>query len=102
MEELKSKSFDPDISIEKKVEQEKQHKKVGQLKPHKGHTVFQYNTETGAITKAVFEELVLFNSLTKVNKRINVEKDCLYVSALNLKNAAKKIAKYHGINLKIK
>lgn len=101
MKEIKSLGFDADISIEKKVEVEKL-QKVGQLKPHKGHTVYQYNTQTGAITQAVFEDLIIGVMGAKQNKRILVQKECIYVSALNLKNAAKKVAKYHGINLQIK
>jgi hypothetical protein len=101
MKELENNNFDPEISIEKRQEQESKIERVGQLKPQKGHTVFQYNTKTGAITKAVFEEDLPY-AFGKQNKRIIVEDGCIYVSALNLKNAAKKVAKYHGVNLKIK
>lgn len=101
MKELKNKQFDPEINVVKRMEEESKIKKVGQLKPQRGHTVFQYNTKTGAITKAVFEEYLPY-SMGKQNKRIIVEEECIYVSALNLKNAANKVAKYHGVNLKIK
>jgi len=62
--------------------------KVGELRPHKGHTVFQFNTVTGKLSLAVV-------GVDENNKKsIKVEKDCIYVSALNRKNALKKLNQY--------
>ena len=78
------------------IKEEKQEQKlVGQLRPHRGHTTYKYNTITGKLSEAVFE-------LESENKRITVEEGCIYVSALNIKNAVKKLGKYHGVNVKIK
>jgi hypothetical protein len=67
----------------------KQLKMVGQLKPHRGHTLFKYRVETGQLTPILKGEV----NPMRPNKRIVLaEEGCLYVTALNLKNAIKKIA----------
>lgn len=87
--------FDSEITQKKEPKQ----KFVGQLKPHKGHKVFKFNTKTGELVPAKVEKQE--GELTN-RKKIIVEDECIYVAALNLKNAVKRLAKYHGINLKIK
>lgn len=105
-----NKEFDLNINEDpvaevKQKEQEKKIKKVGTMKPHRGHTVYQYNTETGELTKAIFEEQnAKFN--TPLNRQgktkvIMAQEGCIYVSALNIKNAIKRLGKYHGINVEI-
>jgi len=95
-------TFDPEILKNEEVSGEEvvTEKLVGRLKPHRGHTVFEFNTKTGKLVKAEFEEPDL--SKPKQNKKIMVQKDCLYIAALNLKNAARKVALYHGVNIQIK
>lgn len=103
------KQFDADINtpdqvkdVRQKEEHEQKEKRVGQLKPHKGHTIFKYNTVTGELTKAVFDEVEYDITKGKQQKRITVEEDCMYVSALNIKNAVKRLGKYYGINVEIR
>lgn len=73
-------------------------KHVGTLKPKKGHRVFEVNISTLEINEAAYEEktdFVLSNDKMKNSKRkkLIMNKDCVYVSALNAKNAIKKINK---------
>lgn len=73
-------------------------KHVGTLKPKKGHRVFEVNISTLEINEAAYDEktdFVLGNDKMKKSKRkkLVMNKDCVYVSALNAKNAIKKINK---------
>lgn len=73
-------------------------KYVGTLKPKKGHRVFEINTLTLMIREAVYEEesdLVLISNKIKKGKKkkLITDKDCIYISALNTKNAVKKLNK---------
>lgn len=100
---------DPVKQVKQKEEHEQKLKRVGQLKPHKGHKIYKYNTITGELSPAVFEEVIadfskVLNKETKIkasNRRIIVEEGCVYVSALNFKNAMRKISKHYGVNLRI-
>ena len=87
-----------DLNINEPEVKESQEKLVGHLKPHKGHTVFKYNKKTAELSKAVFDQIEEETS----NKRITIEEDCVYVSALNVKNAIKRLAKHYGLKVKFK
>lgn len=71
---------------------------MGRIKPHRGHTLYQYNKVTKELIEAKFEEqeLVIGAGLKvqKPNKKVLVQENCIYVSALNKKNALKRINKY--------
>lgn len=87
------------FSDRKKQEQvqKKQHEFhfIGDVKRIKGHILFSYNTVTKEIKQAVIERTVEigidFQPIYK--NKVCVEKDCIYVQALNEKNAIKKINK---------
>src|SRR5690554_6095561 len=73
-------------------------KYVGSLKIKRGHRVFEVNISTLEINEATYDEktdFVLSNDKMKNSKRkkLIINKDCVYVSALNAKNAIKKINK---------
>lgn len=73
-------------------------KYVGTLKPKRGHRVYEINISTLEINEATYDEktdFVLGNGKMKNSKRkkLIMNKDCVYVSALNAKNAIKKINK---------
>lgn len=68
--------------------------------PHKGHTLWQINLETGETTAAEYVQVDM--ELTKlgdspnlqtVRKKVITKENCIYISALNIQNAAKKFAK---------
>ena len=73
--------------------------KVAQIIPHKGHTTFEINAKTGEVKTVEYKEIKANVSLkTKtveplITKTIEVKKDCMYISALNEKNAIKKFNK---------
>jgi len=89
----------------KEVRKKEQHNKKRQLlrtlKPHRGHTVFEYNTVTGKLSKAAFDEISAdFSNPDSKRKSITVNKDCIYLSALNRKNAFKKLYRYLEVKSK--
>lgn len=93
------------IVIVKQAEQEKQNKLVGRLRPAKGHTLYEVNLTTGEVNAAQFEGETLIikdlNSNAPENhktKKVMVNKGCVYVSALNVKNLMKKLIKAGYIN----
>jgi hypothetical protein len=91
------------IEIVGQAEKKHQVSKIGTIRPHKGHTLFQINLESGEVTEAEFDRQdVDFKELKKeessrlkpgVIKKVVVKKGCIYVSALNKTNAIKKFAK---------
>lgn len=97
----------------RQAEQEKKMQHLGSTKLHKGHTMYEYNIIDATIAPAKFEEAVApfptpaiegkgprahfdrLESIIKnpVRKKLIVNENCLYVSALNEKNAIKKLLK---------
>ena len=71
----------------------------GTFKPQKGHTLFELNLELGTIVVAEFDEVPAldFNEAVKgkitSQKKITKKPNCVYVSALNKKNALKAFKK---------
>ena len=110
-------SIIPEINPDKVVivgQNEKHFQQVKwQIKQHPGHTVFEINIETGDVTPAKYEEVNLqVNDFDKpinihlqaavigqvittqeIRKKLITKPNCIYISALNIQNAAKKIAK---------
>jgi len=79
---------------------------VAQIKPQPGHTVFEFDLATGQVQPATIESVtvahvpqsklpehhirVMGNTSNVVRKKVVQRPQCLYVSALNKKNAIKK------------
>ncbi len=80
-----------EISIQKDVE--KKAELVGTLKPYKNHRVFEINNNTMAIQLARFENASYVFDKGVPNKKIIINKECTYVSAMNKNNALKKFKK---------
>lgn len=100
MKELETQSGIGDIEIvnEVKKEIEKQLKYVGHVRPHSGHKCFEINLKTGEANLAEFkEEAISFedakNGIVSGKKKIIIKEDCVYITALNKKNAIKKLYK---------
>lgn len=82
-------------------------KLVGRIKPHKGHTLYEFDTATCLLTKVNEEEFT--RELVKSDKHwgfdyscgYTAKQGCVYVSALNFKNAVKRLSKYYGIEVKL-
>jgi hypothetical protein len=71
---------------------------LGSVVPKRGHTCFEYNFKTKELVEATFTQTDAFYPLEGQDKadgrKIIVRKEgCAYVTALNKKNALKKIAR---------
>lgn len=83
----------PQEEVREVTAPKKELKKVGQLRPHRGHTLFKYTVATGRLIPMVNQN----KTLEKQHRRVVLaEEGCLYVSALNLKNAVKQITRQFG------
>ena len=80
------------VSEEIVIPVKKQNELLGTIKPHRGHKCFEINTLTGEINDAeFFEDIVsIFSSSYERRKKINVKENCIYITALNKKNAIKR------------
>jgi len=80
------------VVIVSQAEQKKISRFNGSIKIHKGHTLFEINLEEKSIVAAEFESKDYVvdgrNSLKVLEK-----KNCVYIPALNEKNALKKLIK---------
>lgn len=68
-------------------------KKVSTWRPQRGHTIFKFNTKTKELARAEIQRTALIDIRQQVHyeKKIFVEKDCIYIEALNKKNAIKQL-----------
>lgn len=68
---------------------------VGEQKRVKGHTLFCFNEVTREIKIAPMKQDIVLglDGAVIYKNSITVEKDCIYVQALNVKNAKKKLIK---------
>ncbi len=87
-----------EIKVHAEKEQEKQTKLVYRMRPKQGHKCFQYDRDTNELTFAEFETVAVdFAAATKGNmalkKKLIVKENCIYVTALNKKNALKHVNK---------
>lgn len=100
------------IQIVKQADQEKIRKFEGRLRPRKGQKVFEVNLAEGTIGIAIIEKSIgryrtpqegnnprahyeRLNEIVKnpVITKIKVKEHCIYIAALNKKNAVKKLIK---------
>jgi hypothetical protein len=79
------------------VEQEKQLKHIGQIRPHKGHKLFEVDQKTGVVREAEYEKTDIHYSQdlnkAKRSNKVVVKEGCFYLTALNLNNACRKYLK---------
>lgn len=81
-----------DIEIVVQQKQQQEYKKVGEHQLSiDGGTIFQYNRITRQFTKAKFRESDTYVFGGDNRKKIDIEKDCIYIEALNEKNALKRL-----------
>jgi Zn-dependent metalloprotease len=80
-------------SIEISAEQQKRYRYIGSVKYKKGMNLFQYNTKTQRIDIVNVKVEVMVGLDKKVVKKrtVNIDPDCIFVQALNIKNAHRKI-----------
>lgn len=90
------KDLDTTSEIVAKKEQKKEDKKVTTIKPHRGHTLFEWNIADNKLVKATFEKtdvdyLAVINKYNVARRKVIMKAGCIYVSALNKKNAMRKL-----------
>jgi hypothetical protein len=90
------KDLDTTSEIVAKKEQKKEEKKVTTIKPHRGHTLFEWNIAENKLVKATFEKtdvdyMAVVNKHNIARRKVIMNAGCIYVSALNEKNAMRKL-----------
>jgi hypothetical protein len=92
--------------VKELVKQDKVTKKkrlVKSIKPYNGHTLYKYDRETKLITKALFDVNPCINWYDAVNglysryKKLTIEENCIYISALNKVNVRKILKRDYNI-----
>lgn len=81
---------DIEIAVQKKQQQE--YRKLGDYTPSiDGYTIFEYNKEAKTITPASFRANETYKIGEDNRPILDVKKGCIYVEALNVKNAVKRL-----------
>jgi len=93
---------DEKIEIVNQKEVQKQEVLIGRIKPKRGHTLFEYNKLTKEIKKASFDSIdISFEKAMEkdisANKKVTINSDCLYITALNENNVRKILKREYGI-----
>lgn len=82
------------VSEVRQVQQKKTKKHIGVLLPGDGHKVYEFNKLTFELRVAEYEKQnVEYSSKKKQNRTVKVKENCVYLTALNEKNAVKKVHK---------
>lgn len=86
---------DNDLRIEQVIKKKNEFHLIGSQRRIPGHTLYAFNTVTKEIKIAQIERKVFFgfNGNMIYKNEITVEKDCIYLQALNKKNARKRLIK---------
>ena len=79
------------VKVEVPVRSEQQH--FATLDVQKGHKCFEMNLTTKEITLAEFENTDYELNDNRVRSKLVAKSNCIYATALNQKNAAKKFVK---------
>jgi len=93
MKETQSHSKDQVVIVDQKQEAEKKLKHLGTIQPHKGHSVYELNIETGEIVLAKYKTASINFRTGEGKKVIVVKENHLYTTSLNMKNAKRRFLK---------
>lgn len=82
-----------DLRTEMVIKKKNEFHLIGSQRRIPGHTLYAFNTVTKEIKIAQIERKVFFgfNGNMIYKNEITVEKDCIYLQALNEKNARKRL-----------
>lgn len=91
---IEDKKVISDIEIQVQKKQQVEYKLLGKHKPTiDGYNIFEYNLQTRELKKATFIESDIYYIDRPNVKKLVVNKDCLYIEALNLNNAIKRLVR---------
>ena len=92
--------YDNTVRQEQVIKKQKEYHLVGQTRNTTGHTLFEFNTKTQELKPADVTRSVVYGVFgkfgggrNKFETRVDVHQDCIYVQALNKKNAIKQLRK---------
>ena len=79
------------VEISVKKQRQVEYVLAGVITPKQGHFIWEVNTKTGEIKLAEYKrDTLVYNSKVVLpNKKLVINSDCLYIPALNKKNAYK-------------
>lgn len=87
------------VRIEAEAKQQKEYHYIGSVLRRKGLTLYEFNTETKELKKADVQRKVnvdFATGETVYKSEVTYRQGCIYVQALNEKNARKRILKMMG------
>lgn len=87
-----------EIHQQQRKRQQQEYKHINRINHNPGHILYSINTVTGEIKPAEFqvidsitwEQALMVARGVGVPRRVIVEKDCVYIEAMNEKNAIKR------------
>lgn len=81
------------VRIEQVVKKKNEFHLIGSQRKIKGHTLYAFNTVTKEIKVAPMERRMFlgYDGAVIYKNEITVEKDCIYLQALNEKNVRKRL-----------
>jgi len=86
----------PQQAVTRKAEQKQEYKFHGSVKLHKGCKLYSFNTETLMLEEVKIERKVALSVTDKKpvkQSRVNFNPKCLYLQAINIENAKRKVLK---------
>jgi len=96
MKELEIRSKDR-LELKAEIPVKAERKFLGSVLPKRGHSCFEINLKTGEVCLAEFESqdaiFPLDGEVARASKVVVRRENCVYVTALNKKNAEKKVKK---------
>lgn len=83
------------VAQEKVDKQQKEYHLIGLQRKVSGHTLFEFNRKTKEIRPADISRTVIvgMDGNPRYKTTTDVNQDCFYIQALNVKNAKKKLVK---------
>lgn len=100
MKEVLKPFEDSEVEIVAEKQQQKVIKLIDRQRRIRGHTLWEYNTETKELNQAKFKKqdfqitsLAVRPDALAISNKVQVNDKCLYFQALNRKNAKKRLVK---------
>lgn len=101
---LKKENSDSEKIVIEKNQHEHKLRLEKSIKPHKNHKIYEFNTKTKQLYVAEFMDTPIItweNAVAKkfpIYRKILKKENCIYISALNEKNAYKILKRDYGFD----